>query len=233
MAGIYLHIPFCNKLCYYCDFYHVIAKGDYSEFSGFILKEAALRKEYLGGETITTIYLGGGTPSVLPTEDHERLIHGIKEIFEVDVNCEITIEMNPDDVTMEYLTSLKKLGINRVSLGIQSWRNEDLKFLNRRHDAARAETALGYLFDAGFENVSVDLIYGIPGMSPEDWERNLDRTFRYNIKHLSAYHLTIEPGTVFGTMKKKGKLQEISEEDSNNLFNILTERDEQAGFVHY
>jgi len=233
MAGIYLHIPFCKKLCYYCDFYHVIAKGDYSEFTGFILKEAALRKEYLEGEVVSTIYIGGGTPSVLPVEDHERLIHGIKEIFEVDVNSEITIEMNPDDVTMDYLKSLKKLGINRVSLGIQSWRDEDLKFLNRRHDAARAETALEYLFDTGFENVSADLIYGIPGMSPEDWERNLDRTFRYNIKHLSAYHLTIEPGTVFGTMKKKGKLEEISEEESNNLFNILTEKAEQAGFIHY
>jgi oxygen-independent coproporphyrinogen-3 oxidase len=233
MAGIYIHIPFCKKLCYYCDFYHVTGTNSYSEFIESILREAILRKEYLEGELISTIYIGGGTPSVLSSEDHARLIHSIMEIFEMDLNCEITVEMNPEDVTMDYLGGLKKLGINRISLGIQSWRDEDLKLLNRRHDAAQAETALGYLFDAGFENVSIDLIYGIPGMDQENWELNLDRTFKFDIKHLSAYHLTIESGTVFGTMKKKGKLAEISEEDSNNQFNILTEKADKAGFIHY
>jgi oxygen-independent coproporphyrinogen-3 oxidase len=148
-------------------------------------------------------------------------------------DSEITIEINPDDVTAEYLKDLKKLDINRISLGIQSWRDEDLKMLNRRHTAEQASDALKEVIRAGFENVTIDLIYGIPGMSSDNWESNLDKALSFDIKHLSAYHLSIEPGTVFGKMKKKGLLNEVDEEESMAEFNMLIEKTESAGFIQY
>jgi oxygen-independent coproporphyrinogen III oxidase len=233
MAGIYIHIPFCKKLCFYCDFYHIISSVDNSEFVNTLLKEALLRKEYLGSEIISTIYIGGGTPSVLSVKELGTLINQIKGLFRIEDNCEITIELNPDDVTPTYLKGLKKLNINRISLGIQSWRDSDLKMLNRRHDSSRAVAALKDTFKAGFENVTIDLIYGIPGMSEREWASILDFSFSFDIKHLSAYHLTFEPGTVFGKMLEKGLIAEIDEEESNALFNTLIEKAESAGFIHY
>ena len=154
-------------------------------------------------------------------------------MFRLEEICEITIELNPDDVNSDYLQGLKNLNINRISLGVQSWRDEDLKMLNRRHDAKGATRALTDVFNAGFENVTIDLIYGIPGMTPADWASNLDIAFSYDIKHLSAYHLTIEPATVFGKMKESGRFIEIDEEDSVSQFQILIEKSEEAGFIHY
>lgn len=233
MAGIYIHIPFCKKLCFYCDFYHVITPADSSVFIDTLLKEATLRKDYPGAESVTTIYLGGGTPSVFSIKDLGTILNHINNEFIVEKNCEITIELNPDDVTPIYLKGLRNLGINRISLGIQSWRDADLKMLNRRHDSASAVTALKDTFNAGFENVTIDLIYGIPGMSSQEWASNLDFSFSFDIKHLSAYHLTIEKGTVFGKMQEKGLITEIDEEESTSLFNILVEKGEAAGFIHY
>lgn len=233
MAGIYIHIPFCKKLCFYCDFYHVISKEDNSEFVSALLKEVAFRKDYLRSEKISTIYFGGGTPSVFSCSEIGSILNRINNLYDVEENCEITIELNPDDVTPAYLKGLKKLNINRISIGIQSWRDSYLKMLNRRHDSAQATTALKEIFNAGFENVTMDLIYGIPGMSADEWAADLDYTFTFDIKHLSAYHLTIEPGTVFGKMLDKGLLTEIDEEESTSLFNILIDKAEKAGFVHY
>jgi len=233
MAGIYIHIPFCKKLCFYCDFYHVITRENNSLFCEALIKEAACRKDYLGEEPVSTIYLGGGTPSVLAVKDIEFIINHLRKQFLIEEGCEVTMELNPDDVNPDYLKGIKETGVNRISLGVQSWRDKDLKMLNRRHDSAQAATALREIFNAEFENVTIDLIYGIPGMSPSEWESNLDQTFSYGIKHLSAYHLTIENGTVFGKMKEKGLLTEIQEEESNTLFNILIERAEAAGFIHY
>ncbi len=233
MAGIYIHIPFCKKLCFYCDFYHVITPENNSPFIEALLKEATLRKEYTGEDSISTIYLGGGTPSVLAVRDIELIINNLRKLFTIEEGCEVTIELNPDDVNPGYLKELKETGVNRISLGVQSWRDQDLKMLNRRHDSAQAATALRDIFAAGFENVTIDLIYGIPGMSTTEWESNLDMAFSFDIKHLSAYHLTIENGTVFGKMKEKGLLTEIEEEESTALFNILIDKAEAAGFVHY
>lgn len=233
MAGIYIHIPFCKKLCFYCDFFHVISAADSSGFREALVKEISLRKDYLGSETISTIYFGGGTPSVFSVEEIAAILGEIRNNFIVEDNCEITIELNPDDVSSSYLAGLKDHNINRISLGIQSWRDDDLKMMNRRHTAAQAEDALKDVFSAGFENVTVDLIYGIPGMSAKDWEANLDFTFSFGIKHLSAYHLTIEKGTVFGKMLEKGQLAEIDEDESSTLFNILIEKAEAAGFIQY
>jgi len=233
MAGIYIHIPFCKKLCYYCDFYHIISSDDNSVFIDALLKEISLRHLYLENETISTIYFGGGTPSVLSITELGRILDHINKLFRVEETCETTIELNPDDVNREYLAGLKKLNINRISLGVQSWRDSDLKMLNRRHDSAQAGRALKEIFMEGFENVTIDLIYGIPGMSTQEWASNLDFTFSFDIKHFSAYHLTFEPGTVFGKMLEKGYINEIDEEESNALFNILIEKAESAGFIHY
>jgi oxygen-independent coproporphyrinogen-3 oxidase len=233
MAGIYIHIPFCKKLCSYCDFYKIISPGDYSPIIDAILEEATLRKDYLSDETISTIYIGGGTPSVLSINELGRILDRIKDLFTVEKNCEITIELNPDDLDASYIKGLKKLSINRVSLGVQSWKDENLKLLNRRHNSADAEKALNELISSGFDNVTVDLIYGLPGMSLSDWAANLEKTFSFPIKHLSAYHLTIEQGTVFGKMKEKGLLSEIEEEESANQFNLLIEKANEAGFIHY
>ena len=233
MAGIYIHIPFCKKICSYCDFYRIILPGDYSSFIDALLSEAEMRKSYIAGESVSTIYFGGGTPSVLPLKETGRILDRLSDLFEIENNCEITIELNPDDIDPSYLKGIKKLNFNRVSLGIQSWRDKDLILLNRRHNAEQAGKALTDTFNAGFENVTIDLIYGIPGMSSTDWIANLDKTFSFDIKHLSAYHLTIEPDTVFGKMKKKGTLTEIDEEESANQFNILIDKAEKAGFIQY
>jgi oxygen-independent coproporphyrinogen-3 oxidase len=233
MAGIYIHIPFCKKLCFYCDFYHVISSEDRSAFTSALIKEISLRKNYIGTQSVSTIYLGGGTPSVLSIKELKIILNEINIHFRVEAECEITVELNPDDVNTTYLTGLKNLNINRISLGIQSWRDSDLKMLNRRHDSAQAARALKETLGAGFENVTIDLIYGIPGMGIPEWSTNLDTAFSYDIKHLSAYHLTIEPGTVFGKMRDKGLLLEIEEEESSALFNTLIEKAEAAGYIHY
>jgi oxygen-independent coproporphyrinogen-3 oxidase len=233
MAGIYIHIPFCKKLCHYCDFYHVISNEEFSLFIKAILREAEIKQEYLGKETVSTVYFGGGTPSVLPAEAAETILDELKRLFNVDPESEITIELNPDDVSPDYLTALKKTGFNRISLGVQSWNDDDLKLLNRRHTGAQALNALDQTFKAGFSNVTIDLIYGIPGMSIDSWESNLNKSLSTGITHLSAYHLTIEPGTVFDKMKEKGLLQEIDEEESTMQFNLLIEKTESAGFIHY
>jgi oxygen-independent coproporphyrinogen-3 oxidase len=233
MAGIYIHIPFCKKLCFYCDFYHIVSVKDSSSFIDALLRETSLRKDYLKNETVTTIYFGGGTPSVFSIEEIGRILTNINSNFTISNDCEITIELNPDDVTPEYLRSLRLLNINRISLGIQSWHDTDLKMLNRRHDSAQAALALRNTLSAGFNNVTIDLIYGIPGMSMNDWESNLDFSFTFDIKHLSAYHLTIEQGTVFGKMLQKGDISEIDENDSAAQFNTLIEKTEKAGFVQY
>ena len=233
MAGIYLHIPFCKKLCFYCDFYHIITTGDNTAFIDALKSEAALRRDYLGNETVSTIYFGGGTPSVLLLQELGAILEQIRTHYRVGESCEITIELNPDDVNPVFLAGLKQLNFNRISLGIQSWQDPVLKMLNRRHDSVQAEKALKEIINSGFENISVDLIYGIPGMSLEEWASILDFSFSFNIKHLSAYHLTFEPGTVFGRMLDKGQIAVVDEEESIALFNILIEKAEAAGFIHY
>ena len=186
MAGIYIHIPFCRKLCSYCDFYRVVVSDIKTDCINAIIKEISLKKDYLRDENISTIYLGGGTPSLLSLNETEAIINQIYKYFSVDADSEITIEANPDDIDLEYLTGLRRLNVNRMSLGIQSWRDADLKLMNRRHDAKQGEQALKNIIKAGFENISVDLIYGLPKTTVKDWESNLDITFSYNIQHLSA-----------------------------------------------
>lgn len=233
MAGIYIHIPFCRKLCSYCDFYHIITQSDNKQYIEALNREAFLRRDYLGNQPVSTIYIGGGTPSVLQPPEIKSILDNIGRNFRVDNDPEVTIELNPDDVNDEFLDGLKKTIVNRISIGIQSWRDQDLKFMNRRHTASAAAIALDKIFDAGYDNVTIDLIYGIPGMLAADWASNLDISFSYNIKHLSAYHLTIEPGTMLGKMKEKGALSEIDEDESASQFQLLIEKAGSAGFIHY
>jgi oxygen-independent coproporphyrinogen III oxidase len=233
MAGIYIHIPYCKKICAYCDFYKVISKDNHIELIKAIIKESQTRNNYLGDEPVSTIYFGGGTPSVISPDEINKILESIFKFYRIDNDPEITIEINPDDADPDYLRGLYNLKINRISLGIQSWRDTDLKLLNRRHNAAQAEKALNDTFAAGFSNVTMDLIYGIPGLSSESWAGILDKTFLFPVKHLSAYHLTVEPGTVFGKMKEKGQFKEIDEEESASQFNILIEKAEKEGFIHY
>ncbi|HOM40870.1 MAG TPA: radical SAM family heme chaperone HemW [Bacteroidales bacterium] len=233
MAGIYIHIPFCKSICHYCDFYKVLDEDNHSRFINAVLLEAKLRKDYLSGESVSTIYLGGGTPSVLSVKELSDLIDGLYGIFNVENDCEITIEVNPDDVGIEWLNEIRKIGFNRLSYGIQSWNDDILRMLNRRHNSKQAAEALIFSEKAGFENISVDLIYGIPGYDSASWGKDLEQTFGYNIKHLSAYHMTIKPETFFGKLKKAGKLNELDEEESNNQFNLLIEKAENAGFIQY
>jgi len=233
MAGVYIHIPFCKKLCSYCDFYHVVVSDIKTDCINAIIKEISLKKNYLGKESVSTIYLGGGTPSLLSLNETETIINQIHKHFFVNAANEITVEVNPDDINPEYLSGLRKLNVNRISIGIQSWRDADLKLMNRRHDAKQAEQALKNVIKAGFENISVDLIYGLPKTTIKDWESNLDITFSYDVKHLSAYHLTIEKGTRLKKMLEKGTINEINEDESVALFNLLIEKSDKAGFIHY
>ena len=210
-----------------------MAQSDNKQYIDALNREAVLRRDYLGNETVSTIYIGGGTPSVLQPAEIKSILDNINRNFSVDAYPEVTIELNPDDVNDEFLDGLKNTIINRISIGIQSWREQDLKFMNRRHTASAAAIALDKISEAGYDNITIDLIYGIPGMLTADWASNLDISFSYNIKHLSAYHLTIEPGTMLGKMKEKGVLSEIDEDESASQFQLLIEKAVAAGFIHY
>jgi len=233
MAGIYIHIPFCKTICPYCDFYSIIDNNGQENFIEALLTEAELRKDYLGGESVSTIYFGGGTPSVLSVKQLALIMDALRRLFPVCDNPEITIELNPDDVDSDYFRNLRIEGFNRLSFGIQSWDEKILKFLHRRHTGNQSAKAIEDALKAGFENISADLIYGIPGLDNELWSVTLDKTLDFDIKHLSAYHLTIEPGTVFGKLKEAGKLTEVDEETSNTQFEILIEKTADAGFIQY
>lgn len=233
MAGIYIHIPFCKKICSYCDFYHVMAQSDNKQYINALNHEARLRGNYLGTQSVSTIYIGGGTPSVLQADEIKSILDNIVDNFKIDTNPEVTIEVNPDDISDEFLEGLKRTMVNRISVGIQSWRDQDLSLMNRRHTASAAAMALEKIFNAAYENVTIDLMYGIPGMKTADWASNLDISFSYGIKHLSAYHLTIEEGTMLNRMKQKGMLTEIDEDESTAQFQLLIEKAEAAGFIQY
>lgn len=233
MAGVYIHIPFCQKICGYCDFYRITGTALSAAYLKALQEETRLRRDYLGDEQVGTIYIGGGTPSVLTIADIGSILDSVAGSFTVAGDAEITIEANPDDIDSDYAKDLRQLGFNRLSLGIQSWSDSYLRMLNRRHDTARAERAILVALDAGFNNLSVDLIYGLPGMKAVEWAATLDRTFSLPVTHLSAYHLSIEKGTPFSKMVDRGIITEADEEESNQQFGILVEKARAAGFIHY
>ncbi|MCU0377534.1 MAG: radical SAM family heme chaperone HemW [Bacteroidales bacterium] len=233
MAGIYLHIPFCKSWCSYCDFYSVTDNTDMAPFVQAVTKEAVLQSGYLESETVETVYFGGGTPSLMTADQVRRIIATLRENYKFSEDPEITMEINPDDVTDGTIGALAGSGVNRISLGVQSWNDKRLKFLGRRHNSAQSEKALAQVFKEGFVNVSVDLIYGIPGMAAGDLRLDLEKTFSFPVTHISAYHLTIESGTKLGRLKKEGRLEEADEETSNTMFSLLSARCREEGFIHY
>lgn len=233
MAGIYIHIPFCKKRCIYCDFYSTTDSRKIPQYIETIKKEAALRRHYTGSESIETIYLGGGTPSQLTGEQVKEIVDYIHEIYCVSENAETTIEMNPDDVSRLLLQSLKEAGVNRLSMGIQTFNDQNLRFLNRRHTSAEAIDKVKMCQDYGFDNISIDLIYGMPVESHDDWIADVEKAISLCTQHISAYHLIYEEGTRMTEMLEQGIITETDEEESLSQFKTMIDMLKSAGFVHY
>ena len=234
MAGIYLHIPFCFKKCDYCDFYKTTNISLKSDFLNTLKKEIDKNRNFIDSEIIETVYFGGGTPSVLKVEEVRNILDSIfTDEEKLNRADEITFELNPDDGSPEYLKLLKKTGVNRLSIGIQSFDDSLLKLLNRRHNIAQAKSVVKNARTAGFENISIDLMYGLPAMSIETWIQTIDEAIEMQVEHISAYHLTYEKGTVFNKKLEKGVFKEIPEDESVEQFKILIEKLKKAGYEHY
>ena len=252
MAGIYIHIPFCNSKCAYCGFYSLPSLKLKEHFLKALKAEIVARKEYLqlgphcgldpqspalkgnhNMPTINTIYFGGGTPSLLSIKEIGELLHLINTHYPVAPNVEITLEANPDTLSLEYLEGLRQLGVNRLSIGIQSFFDNDLKYLSRRHDSQHAQQCLNWAKQAGFSNISIDLIYGLPTSDAEQWNKNLDLFFALELPHLSAYALTLEPNAILTKQIEQGKVLPVNEEDALRDYEILCKRAIEKGYLHY
>ena len=233
MSGLYIHIPFCNSKCAYCGFYSVLSVKRKEAFLEALKQEIALRKDELHGEPVETVYFGGGTPSLLMVEEIGDLLRLLKDTFEVVAMPEITLEANPDTLSLAYLVALRKLGVNRLSIGIQSFFDNDLQYLSRRHDAQHAQQCVVWAKEAGFENISLDLIYGLPTSDADQWNRNLDRFFALDVPHLSAYALTLEPNAILTKQIEMGKALPVNEDDAIRDYEILCRRAKENGFLHY
>jgi len=233
MAGIYIHVPFCKQACHYCDFHFSTSLKNKKPLIDGILKELELRKAYLHSKKIDTIYFGGGTPSLLDTEEIQQILAQINTLFKVATDAEITLEANPDDLTIPKIKSLKAAGINRLSIGIQSFYDEDLSDMNRAHNANEAKVVVQNCLNQGFEHLSIDLIYGGTTLSDENWIQNLRTAFNSGINHLSAYSLTVEPKTALSSFIAKGKKAPLEDEKSIRHFEILKSMAKEHGFEHY
>ncbi|MBK7147633.1 MAG: radical SAM family heme chaperone HemW [Bacteroidetes bacterium] len=236
MAGIYIHIPFCKQACNYCNFYFSTSPGNQDRFVNALLQEMVLAKDYLEGEVIETVYFGGGTPTQLRVNDLLRITQKLQSVFGLHSLREFTIEANPDDLTaykINELKSLQSFGLNRLSIGVQSFFDEDLRYMNRAHNAAEALAAVKRAQDAGFQNITIDLIYGTPTMDDERWIQNLETAFSLEVQHLSSYALTVEPKTALENKIKKGVRLPVNEQQSARQFQLLMNETETNGFEQY
>ena len=233
MAGIYIHIPFCKKACTYCDFHFTTSTKYVQEMIDAICTEISLKKDRLAGKQIQSIYFGGGTPSVLPAAALQQIFATIEQHFSIAANAEITIEANPDDLTSTKIAGLRTLPINRFSIGTQSFFNEDLVWMNRAHNAQEATECIKRSQDAGFENLTIDLIYGYPLLTDEKWKSNMEMAVALQIPHLSAYALTIEPRTALAQAINKGKQTPISDDQSADQFIMMMDFVAAKGYEHY
>ncbi len=231
MSGIYIHIPFCKQACHYCDFHFSTSMKKKDEMVLALAKEIAMRKNESDSE-IETIYFGGGTPSVLSNDEINFIISEVYKNYKVSENPEITLEANPDDLSAERILELSKSPINRLSIGIQSFYEEDLKMMNRAHNSAEAKKCLEEATKY-FDNISLDLIYGIPGMSDEMWKQNIQTALDFGVPHISSYALTVEPKTALSKLIQTGKIAEPKDEVASNHFMILVETLQKNGFIHY
>ena len=233
LSGIYIHIPFCKQACHYCNFHFSTSLKYKDEMVQAILKELDLQKDYLSDKSIETIYFGGGTPSLLDEKDLLLFFEKIYQLFSVTSNAEITLEANPDDLSLEKLKVLKNTPINRLSIGVQSFNEADLQFMNRAHNANEATSCIQNAQSIGFDNLTVDLIYGSPTTSNSQWEKNVQQLFDFDIPHLSCYCLTVEPNTALDNFVKKGKAPAVDEEKSAHQFEMLMQMMEANSYDHY
>ncbi len=234
MAGIYVHIPFCASRCSYCDFFSTLRLADVgADYVEAVVAEAGLRCGELRGEPVRTLYLGGGTPSQLPGPLLERLVQGLGDT--VDMSCleEFTIEANPDDVTPEWCAALTRLGVNRVSMGVQSFEDPILRLIGRRHTAVQAVEAVARLREAGIGNISIDLIFGLPGQTVPSWTDTVRQAIALRPQHISAYGLTYEEGTRLWRQRQDGEVVEVPEEQCLEMYSILVDELQAAGYEHY
>ena len=232
MAGIYVHIPFCRKACHYCNFHFSTTHSLLPQIVESIVEEIRLRKDYLSAP-VSTIYFGGGTPSICSNEQLSSLIHQLKNTFSLSTNIEMTLEANPDDITIDKLLHWKSLGINRLSIGVQSFREEDLQWMNRAHNSEQATAAILLAKENGFDNISIDLIYGTPTLSDEQWQHNVQTAIALQVPHLSCYALTVELKTALDKMIEKKKVLAPDPEKQARHFELLMDWMEAAGYEHY
>lgn len=232
MAGIYIHIPFCKKKCHYCNFYSTPSSKYRDELISALHKELLLQKSYLN-EAVETIYFGGGTPSLLTTDEIKNLIETITENYSLKNDVEITLEVNPDDINAQKARELKTTAVNRISIGVQSFFHQDLTYLNRIHSPKQAEYAIKAIQDAGFSNLSIDLIYGIPSLGMEHWKENLSRTVEMQIPHISAYAITVEPNTNLEVLIRLEKRQPVSDVETANQFRFVMNYLKEQNYEHY
>ena len=233
MAGIYIHIPFCKQRCNYCAFYSSTLYNIKEEYADAVCKELLMRKEYIKGEEIKTIYFGGGTPSTLPITLLQKICDTIYKNYSVCSNAEVTIECNPDDLTEEFLAVLRQLPFNRISMGVQSFSDRQLKRLGRRHNAEKARRAVGNARAAGYKNISIDLMFALPGSTIEEWEESINEAISLNPEHISAYNLMYEEDTPLHRALQRGDFEELSEEENVEQFRMLIKRMKEAGYCHY
>jgi oxygen-independent coproporphyrinogen-3 oxidase len=233
MAGIYLHIPFCKQACHYCDFHFSTSLRSKEAMLDALHRELSARAFYLENQEIETIYLGGGTPSMLSADELQRLLDVVFKNFRMTSAPEITLEANPDDLTYFKILELKRTPINRLSIGVQSFRDEDLQWMNRAHTSTQADYAVKCAQDRGFDNITIDLIYSVPGLSAQAWQHNIEKALDLEVQHISAYSLTIEPKTVLGNQLAKGELHPAPDEVSEEQFRVLRQMLLRAGFEHY
>jgi len=233
MGGIYIHIPFCRQACRYCDFFFSVNLRYLDDFVLSLMEEISRKSQYGKGFKLETLYLGGGTPSLLSEAQLDRIVSTLLRSFTFRQGAEWTIECNPDDLNKKRLSHLKSMGFNRLSIGVQSFHEQDLELMRRSHNARQAEESVQLAADEGFMNISIDLIYGIPGQNGQQWSENIEIASRLPVTHISAYHLTFEPGTVFDHWRKKGRLLPVHEEESVLQYNLLREKLIPAGFEHY
>lgn len=233
MSGIYIHVPYCKRKCDYCDFYSVVTSEGKASFATLVEKELILRGDYLPDREIETIYFGGGTPSMLESAQITDIIGAIAKRYTVSKNPEITLEANPDDISEELLKGFRSSGVNRLSIGVQSFSDLDLKKMGRRHNALQAIEAVSLAYKLGFDNISIDLIYGLPYSNSAIWKENLLQAFDLPVNHLSCYHLIYEEGTPLDLKVAKGLVKPVSEDQSVEQFQLLQELSSMNGFIHY
>ena len=232
MSGIYIHIPFCRQACHYCNFHFSTSLRYKNELIAALLKETDLQGENFLAEPVETIYMGGGTPSLLDTEETALLIEKIKSRFQVADGAEVTLEANPDDITVEKIAGWKASGINRLSIGVQSFFDEDLQWMNRAHNATQAREGLQLAIN-NFHNITIDLIYGTPGLTNEKWKKNVDTAISMGIPHLSCYALTVEPKTPLDKLIREHKAADIDPGRQSEQFMLLMDWLAAAGYEHY